>query len=58
MLNVHVIVLHKDIYLRKLLCYAERSRAESQPVRALSSTHSSLMSLKHFIFLQYELRQN
>lgn len=41
MLNVHIIVLHKDIYLRKLLCYAERSRAESQPVRALSSTYSS-----------------
>lgn len=58
MLNVYIIALHRAIYLSKLLCYVERSGAESQPLTVLSSTHSSLMSPKHFIFLQYELRQN
>lgn len=57
MVNVHVIVLHRATYLRKIQLL-EKVEAESQPITALFPTYSSLMAPKHFIFLLCELREN
>lgn len=51
MLNICIIVLHRKIYLSKILHCFEQKRAESQPLRVLSSTQFT----EQFVFPQYEL---